>query len=234
MARRYLALSFLLGAALAAPVAAFAQLVIPGAAPAAGKVRIGIVLPKAQLGQGNAGQDIANPVRQLIMSYMAGPVLELVAIEARIPAQIDAEARALNVTHVLHTSVEQKKGRGGAGGLLSKMGPAAAMLPGVGMLGGAASGVAAGVATGVASQAIMTAATAGMQQQAMDSLMQVQSGSVKAKDEITLTYQLVTVSGAKPPLADSLKAKADQDGQDLLSPLVEQLATATVTAALQP
>ena len=27
------------------------------------------------------------------MSYMAGPVLELVALEARIPAQIDAEAR---------------------------------------------------------------------------------------------------------------------------------------------
>ena len=52
MARRYLALSFLLGAALAAPAAAFAQLVVPGAAPAAGKVRIGIVLPKAQLGQG--------------------------------------------------------------------------------------------------------------------------------------------------------------------------------------
>ena len=78
MARRYLALSFLLGAALVAPAAAFAQLVVPGAAsaaPTAGKVRIGIVLPKAQLGQGNAGQDVANPVRQLIMSYMAGPVL---------------------------------------------------------------------------------------------------------------------------------------------------------------
>jgi hypothetical protein len=232
MARRYLVVSFLL-AALAAPAAAFAQLVVPGAAsaaPTAGKVRIGIVLPKAQLGQGNAGQDVANPVRQLIMSYMAGPVLELVALEARIPAQIEAEARGLNVTHVLYTSVEQKKGRGGAGGLLSKMGPAAAMLPGVGALGGAASGIAAGVAT----QAIMTAATAGMQQQAMDSLLQVQSGSVKAKDEITLTYQFVTMSGAKPPLADALKAKAEQDGQDLLSPLVEQLATVAVTAALQP
>ena len=230
MARRYLALSFLLGAALAAPAAAFAQLVVPGAAPAAGKVRIGIVLPKAQLGQGSSGQDVANPVRQLIMSYMAGPVLELVALEARIPAQIDAEARGLNVTHVLYTSVEQKKGKGGAGGFLSKMGPAAAMLPGVGALGGAASSVAAGVAT----QAIMTAATAGMQQQAMDSLMQVQSGSVKAKDEITLTYQFVTMGGAKPTLEDALSGKAKQDGEDLLSPLVEQLATIAVTAALQP
>ena len=143
------------------------------------------------------------------MSYMAGPVLELVALEARIPAQIDAEARGLNVTHVLYTSVEQKKGRGGAGGLLSKMGPAAAMLPGVGALGGAASSVAAGVAT----QAIMTAATAGMQQQAMDSLMQVQSGSVKAKDEVTLTYQFVTMGGAKPPLEDTLSGKAKQDGR---------------------
>jgi hypothetical protein len=225
MARQYVGLSLLLCAALAAPAGAFAQ-----AAEKASPVRIGVVLPKAQLGQGNAGQDVANPVRQLIMSYMAGPVLELVALEARIPAQIEAEARALNCTHVLYTSVEQKKGRGGAGGLLSKMGPMAGMLPGVGALGGAAAGVAAGVAT----QAIMTAASASMQQQAMDSLMQVQAGSVKAKDEITLQYQFVTMGGGKPALEDSLKAKAAQDGQDLLSPLVEQLATAAVTAALQP
>jgi hypothetical protein len=193
-------------------------------------VRIGIVLPKAQLGQGNAGQDVANPVRQLIMSYMAGPVLELVALEARIPAQIEAEARALNCTHVLYTSVEQKKGRGGAGGLLGKMGPMAGMLPGVGALSGAAGAMAAGVA----SQAIMTAATQSMQEEAMGSLMQAQAGSVKAKDEITLQYQFVTIGGAKPTLEDALRAKADQDGQDLLSPLVEQLATVTVTAALQP
>ncbi len=198
------------------------------AAAQAPAVRIGIVTPKAQLGQGNAGQDVADPVRVLIMSYMAGPALELVPLQARIPAQIEAEARAAGVTHVLYTSVEQKKGRGGMGGFMNKVGPMAGMLPGVGALGGAAGSVAASVAT----QAIATAAAQAAQQSAMDSLMQAQSGSVKAKDEITLQYQLVTVGGAKPPLEATLSAKAKQDGEDLLSQLVEQLATAAVTAAL--
>jgi hypothetical protein len=63
--------------------------------------------------------------------------------------------------------------------------------------------------------------------------MQAQAGSVKAKDEISLQYQLVTIGGAKPVIEDTLSAKAKQDGQDLLSPLVEQLATVAVTAALQ-
>jgi hypothetical protein len=197
------------------------------AAPA---VRIGIVLPRAQLGQGNAGQDVAEPVRQLIMSYMAGPVLELVPLQARIPAQIEAEARSLNVTHVLYSSVEQKRGRGGAGGLLGKMGPVAGMLPGL----GAASGVSGAIASSVASQAIATASSQAAQEQAMSSLTQAQAGSVKAKDEVTLTYQFVTVNGSKPVLEASLQAKATQDGEDLLSRLVEQLATVAVTAALQP
>lgn len=197
---------------------------------AAPTVRIGIVLPKAQLGQGNAGQqDVAIPVRQLIMSYMAGPVLELVPLEARIPAQIEAEARAQSCTHVLYTSVEQKKGGRGLGGIMNKMGPAAAMLPGVGALGGATGAIMAGAAT----QAITMAAAQSMQQQAMDSLMQAQAGSVKAKDEVSLQYQFVTIGGAKPVLEDTLSAKAKGDGEDLLSPLVEQLATIAVTAALQ-
>jgi hypothetical protein len=42
------------------------------------------------------------------------------------------------------------------------------------------------------------------------------------------------MSGAKPVLEETLTAKAEADGQDLLSPLVEQLATTAVTAATTP
>ena len=112
------------------------------------------------------------------------------------------------------------------GGFMSKMAPVAGALPGVGALSGAAGSVAAGVATQVITQAA--------QQEAMDSLTQAQAGSVKARDEISLQYQLVTVSGAKPVLEDTLTAKATDDGEDLLSKLVEQLATIAVTAALEP
>ena len=219
MLRQFIVLS-VLGLTALFGVGALAQ------EPAAPTVRIGIVPPKAQLGQGNAGQDVANPVRQLITSYMAGPVLTLVPLEARIPAQISAEARAQNCTHILYTVVEQKKGGRGMGGFMSKMAPVAGALPGVGALGGAAGSVAAGVATEVITQAA--------QQDAMESLTQAQAGSVKARDEISLQYQLVTVSGAKPVLEDTLTAKATADGEDLLSKLVEQLATIAVTAAIEP
>jgi hypothetical protein len=224
MKRPYTSIVLIGLAALAGPPAQAQD----AAAPAA-SVRIGIVLPKAQLGQGNSGQDVGEPVRQLLMSYMAGPMLELVPLQAKIAAQVDAEAQAQNCTHVLYTSVEQKKAGKGMGGMLGMLGPAASMLPGVGALGGNASMIA-----GVATQAISTAAIQSAQQDAIASLSQAQAGSVKARDEISLTYQFVTVGGFKPTLEDTLKAKAKENGEDLLRPLAEQVATKTVSAALAP
>jgi hypothetical protein len=203
----------------------------PAAAPAAaGTIRIGVVTPKAQLGQGNTGQDVAAPVQQLIMSYMAGPVLELVPLQARVPAQIQAEAQAAGCTHVLYTTVEQKKAKKGIGGLLGAVAPAASLLTGMGGGGDMAAAMMVGTASQVMSQAAMQQA----QEQALNSLTQAQAGAVKAKDEISLNYQLHTMSGAKPVLEETLTAKAEADGQDLLSPLVEQLATTAVTAATTP
>ncbi|MGH8241851.1 MAG: hypothetical protein ACRETY_00715 [Steroidobacteraceae bacterium] len=209
--------------------AAKAQDSLPVATPA---VRVGIVLPKAQLGQGNTGQDVAEPVRQLIISYMSGPVLALVPLQSKIPAQVQAEAQAQSCTHLLYTSVEQKKtGKGmGLGKVFGMLAPAASMLPAMGGLGSSSGAMIAGAATQVAATAAMQSA----QDDVIASLSQAQAGSVKARDEITLAYQLVTVSGAKPPLEAKLTAKAESDGQDLLGPLVEQVATAAVTAATQP
>lgn len=206
-----------------------AQNAFPAAAPA---IRVCIVPPKAQLGQGNTGQDVSEPVRQLVMSYMAGPVLALVPLQARIPAQIDAEAQSQNCTHVLYTSVEQKKaGKGGGlGKMFGMLAPAASMLPAMGGLGGASGAMIAGAATQVAATAAMQSA----QDDAIASLTQAQAGSVKARDEITLSYQLVTRNGTKPPVEETLKAKAKEDGEDLLRPLAEQVATKAVTAALAP
>ena len=40
-----------------------------------------MTLPKAQLGQGNgASADVAEPVRQALMSYLEGPMIEAVAV----------------------------------------------------------------------------------------------------------------------------------------------------------
>ena len=37
-----------------------------------GVVRIGLVTPKTQLGQNNAGQDVSEPVRQLFADFIKG------------------------------------------------------------------------------------------------------------------------------------------------------------------
>lgn len=226
MARQSIILSFI-GLAALGTASAIAQDAPPSEAPAA---RIGIVLPAAQLGQGNTGQDVSEPVRQLIISYMSGPRLELVPLQAKIPAQIEAEAQQQNCTHVLYSSVAQKKAGKGMGSMLGMLGPAAAMLPGLGAMGGASSAMIAGVATQVVSQAAMQSA----QDQAMASLTQAQSGTVKARDEISLTYKFVAIGNSAPILEETLKAKAEENGEDLLRPLVEQVATKTVTAALAP
>ncbi len=223
MARRSIVLS-ILGFTALSGVPASAQDTAPAAALAA---RIGIVLPEAQLGQGNSGQDVGEPVRQLIMSYMTGPRLELVPLQAKIAAQIEAEAQAQNCTHVLYTSVAQKKGGKGMGGMLSMLGPAASMLPGLGAMGGNASMI-AGMATQVASQAAMQSA----QESALASLTQAQAGSVKARDEISVTYRFVAIGGSMTPLEETLKSKAKENGEDLLRPLVQQVAEKTVTAVL--
>ncbi len=227
---RHSVLLTLIGFGVLAGTPALAQdsTVSPAPAPAAA-VRIGIVLPKAQLGQGNTGQDVGEPVRQLLMSYMAGPMLELVPLQAKIAAQVDAEALSQNCTHVLYTSVEQKKAGKGLGSMLGMLAPAASMLPGLGAMGGNASMIA-----GVAAQAVSTAAMQSAQQDAIASLSQAQAGSVKARDEISFTYRFVSVGAATPALEETLKAKAEENGEDLLRPLVEQVATKTVTAALAP
>ena len=225
--KRHTAILALTGLAALAGAPAMAQDIPP--APEA-PVRIGIVLPKAQLGQGNSGQDVGEPVRQLLISYMSGPRLEVVPLQSKIAAQIDAEAQSQNCTHVLYTSVEQKKAGKGLGGMFGMLGPAASMLPGLGAMGGANSAM----ITGVATQAISTAAMQSAQQDAIDSLSQAQAGSVKARDEIFLTYQFITVGGATALIEETLKAKAEENGQDLLGPLAEQVATKTVTVALAP
>jgi hypothetical protein len=226
MARQQLLLS-VIGLAALTGAPALAQNAPPASAA---PVRIGIVLPEAQLGQGNSGQDVGEPVRQLIISYMSGPMLELVPLQAKISAQVNAEALQQNCTHVLFTSVEQKKAGKGMGSMLSMFGPAAAMLPGLGAMGGASSAMIAGVAT----QAMSAAAMQSAQEDAIASLTQAQAGSVKARDEISLTYQFVAVAGGKPVLEETLKAKAKENGEDLLRPLVEQVAEKTVTVALAP
>jgi len=123
-----------------APVMAAKKAAAPAAAPAAPpapppKSKICLVLPKAQLGQGTSGADVAEPVRATLTAYLGGPATELIPLTARIPIQIDAEAQVLACDYVLYSSVSQKKG-GGFSKMLGAAAPIATMAGGMAGMGG--------------------------------------------------------------------------------------------------
>ncbi len=173
-----------------------------------GVIRIGVVMPRAQMTQGASGMDVATPVRNTLVQQLSGPAVEIAALEARDAQEVESEARRKECDYVLYTGVVQKKGGGGGfGGFLKKAAPVA-----VGGYGGNDGAVAANVSTTGAN----TAADV--------------SSVVKAKDEITLDFRLMpTGGGSTPKAAETLKAKAKYDGEDVLTPLIEQAARAVLS-----
>lgn len=188
----------------------------PSAAPAAaakkaGVMRICLVTPRAQMSAGDTAQ-AAEAVRNTFNSFLTGPTIETVALAARLPAQALEEARQSGCGYVLHTSVTQKKG-GSGGGLLGRalgnVASSSVYIPGGGTVGGA-------VARSAAISGVYTVAQ--------------MASSIKARDELILEYKLEATDGAGPSLAKTEKAKAKEDGQDVLTPLVER-AAGTIAAA---
>ena len=186
-----------------------------------------IPLPKAQLGQGNnAPKDVSEPVRAALSAYMAGPVLKMVPLDARIPVQIDAEAAQKKCQFVLQSSVAQKKG-GGAGRMFKKMAPIAGALPMLGGMGGSMGGA-------MAAQAVASTTAQVAAQSATDDYLAAISGAqqsnVKRGDTIQVEYSLTKIASGAKVESGALERKAEQDGEDVLGPLLEQVATAVVTA----
>jgi hypothetical protein len=177
-----------------------------------GVKRIAIAYPRVIFGAQVPGDTMAEPVRQTIASYLHGPSLESVPLQARLPTQTTAEAQGMQADYVLHISLTRKENKKGGmlGGLASKAAPALVMIPGGGM-----------VAAQAKAAAAQTAASAGM----------VMSSLIKDKDELTLEYRLVSTDGASVKASSSVIKKAGTAGEDILTPLVEQAATA-IGAAL--
>jgi hypothetical protein len=215
--------------------AAFTATITMSAAPASAQetaptpATICIALPQAQLGQGNnSPTDVSEPVRTALGTFMAGPAVELVRLDARIPVQIDAEATQKGCGYVLRSAVTQKKG---GGSFLKKMAPLAGALP---MLGGVSGSMGSMVAAQAVSSAASAAAAQSMQEEAMAAMTGAQQSNVKSGDTITVEYALSAAGNATPVQQGKLQQKAKQDGEDLISPLLEQVATAVVTKVATP
>jgi hypothetical protein len=170
-----------------------------------GVVRIGVVLPRTQMTQGASGMDVATAVRNTLAQHLSSEAVEVAPLEAHDPQQAEAEARRKECDYLLYTGVVQKKGGGGGfGGFLKKAAPVVA---------GGYGGGEGGTAANASPNGVHTAADV--------------STAVKAKDEITLDFRLMPAAGGSTPkVADTLKAKARHDGEDVLTPLIERLAAA--------
>ena len=87
------------------------------------------------------------------------------------------------------------------------------------------------LAQGAAQNAISSSVTAGQQQAMAQQLTGAQQSGVKRGDTISLEYRLTAVGSTTPLQSATLQGKADNDGQDVLSPLVGQLAGALAGSA---
>ncbi len=197
----------------------------PAAAPEPAKVRVGIAPPEAQLGQGNnAGADYSTPIRGAIVAMMSGPAVEVVALDSHAPMQVQAEAQQKHCDYVLFSSVAVKHSSGGGFGKFMKMASPIANMTPMGMM---AHGMGSAVAMTAASAAASVAQQQ-MQQQAMSQLASF-NGQIKSKDDVTVQYQLIPTGQTTPRIQNSLQGKAKSDGEDVLTPLIQQTANTVLT-----
>lgn len=191
-------------------VAALAAALLLAGLPAAGSQEetpacLAVVLPSVAGAEGSAST-VATAVRDLFVSYLNGPALRTVAIDARLPAQAVLEARQKGCPHVLLTSVVLKRSGGNRlGGVL-------------GRAAGTAAWHAVPYGAGAGAAAARGAAVAGAQ--AASDL----AADTRRKDEVRLEYRLGTTESVVAARPVSLKAKARADHEDLLTPLVERAA----------
>lgn len=173
---------------------------------------IAIVLPSVQGVDGRAG-DVSGALRDLLTSYLTGPSLKAVPLEARLQSQAVEEARQKGCGNILTATLTRKRSGGGVLGkaLGQAAGTAAWYVPGA----ASATGVVARGAVIAGAQAVSTVAS-----------------STRAKDEMRLDYKLSSldeVASAKPV---TLQAKAQADGEDILTPLAEKAAE-TIASRIQ-
>ena len=168
---------------------------------------IAIVLPSVEGIEGNA-TEVGALLRDLFGSYLTGPSLQVVPLQARLASQAMEEAKQGNCRHVLTATLSRKRGGGAFGRVLGQAaGTASWSIPGGGTVGSA---VVRGAAIGTAQ------AVAGL------------AASTRAKDEMQMEYRVSSPTGTTElgPKSDKLKAKVD--GEDLLTPLVEKAAETIV------
>lgn len=177
-----------------------------------GTVRIGIADVKVpSVGEGITGAELASAVEGLLAQYLKMPNVEVVFLDAKLPAAIKAEAVEKQCDFLVIATATHKKGGGGGFGAFSKVIAPAIGQTGIGHTGSTAGNIAGAVAT----RSIVGAGEV--------------AAKVKAKDELSLEVRLDRPAGASE-FVKTFKRKAKNSGDDILSPVIEEAAQAIVDA----
>jgi hypothetical protein len=190
---------------LAFTAAAFLPMHSAPQAPAAGKACISLLLPSVD-GVEDATA-VATSVRSIFESYLTGPSLQSVMLDAKLASQASQEAKQKECPRILTVTINRKAGSTGpskAGTIARAAGTTAAYIPIPSVGGAVAAGAAEGGAVAVSDLAYRT----------------------HAKDEITMTYKIVTADGATVMAPKTESAKAKSNGEDLLTPLIAKASEA--------
>jgi hypothetical protein len=108
-----------------------------------GVLRLGLAAVKTgSVGEGLSAADLAAAVQNTLADDLKSPSVELVQLEARLPSQVEAEARQKECDFVIYASVSHKKGGGGGFGMFSKVVAPAVGQVGIGHTGSTAGNVA--------------------------------------------------------------------------------------------
>jgi hypothetical protein len=181
----------------------------------AGKIRIGVLPVKtAGVGEGIDPAQFGAAIQNSLGEYLKTPEVEIVPIEAKLASAIEAELREKAIDYVVSATVAHKKGGGGFGGMFGTIAPVLGQVAPMAGIGGSVAGQIAGT---VATTAIMTAAT--------------MSQNVKAKDSVELNVSVQKAADKSTVLTKQFKGKAKSNGEDIITPLIEQSAQAIIDTA---
>jgi hypothetical protein len=171
----------------------------------AGVIRIGMATVKTgSVDDRINASELAAAIKNTLADSLKSSKIEIVELQANLPSAIDAEAVEKECDYVLYASVSHKKGGGGFG-MLSKIAP---------VIGGITSTTSANNTD--AAQSDATAASV--------------SGNIKSKDEISIEAKVNAPGNSAAVVSKQVKAKAKSDGEDIISPAIEQIAQAIVGA----
>lgn len=178
---------------------------------------IRICLAPAAVEASNNATAAANAVRETFVAFLTGPSLTSEPLKARLESQVKEEAKQAACPYLLLTTLKTVSKRSG-GGLLGQV-AAGAVRQGA-WEAGVSSGSAAGRIAG-------SAAYGGLTQAAYN-----YAATIRNKDELSLSWRLEAANGTVL-LEKREKRNAKSDGEDLLTPLVQQAAEQIVAAAKQ-